>query len=586
MIGLFLSACRASGNLLGSKNSDIKLYSGIIDNNLELISEALEDGATINKIEGRGSLEPNPIWITTDKYTLNYRISEYLINQGADVNYPNKDGETLLSFYAYNTNVHFCELLINHGAKIDTEENGYTALEYALDHYGGEVATEKNVDRIITMLLEHGAKIRPKTLEVALKAGHGDFTYMYRINKRILEGLIKEGYKSGLDPALEATILGESSKLDTLIKDNKMKKEDEQKILFYTAAYGNVETMKLLEDKGLQLESSNQYKYTPLIIASYYGNLDMVKYLISKGVTLEVRTTDAGSSKSALNFSVENNQYDVVEYLIQKGADIKPFLLFAGSVDVLSEAAENGNIKIIKLILNNGYLINTNNKWGAIEQALRNKHMDVAKFLFDIGTDIVKENDSIPDFYYLTNLEVIKFLVEHGYKVDGKYDDGGLLRYASEAGNTETVEYLIKKGANVNAVNIAQDGEKVGLKYESALMMATRRGNFDIVKLLVENGADLEQQFEFANKDTVILTAAVYGSRNIMEYLIKKGVYVNFQNQLGETALLCAARKGWIDLVEMLIENGADKNLKDKDGHTALYFAKKYKHKDIIEFLK
>ena len=47
---LVISACGISNGLLGSKAYDIKLYSGIIDNNIELINEALEDGPNINYI--------------------------------------------------------------------------------------------------------------------------------------------------------------------------------------------------------------------------------------------------------------------------------------------------------------------------------------------------------------------------------------------------------------------------------------------------------------------------------------------------------------------------------------------------------
>lgn len=582
LVESIVSACGISDGLLGNKDYDIKLYSGIMDNNLELMNEALEDGANINKIEVSGMSESNPIWIAIKTHR-DKRIIEYLINRGADVNYRDEKGQLLLSFYAYNIEVDFCELLIKRGAKVNEEYEGDTALEYALGYRGGDKSTEENVDYLVTMFLEHGAKIRPVTLKAALDTTKGSFMNLYRINKKILEGLIKSGYESGLDTAVEAAILGESSKLDNLIKSNKVRKEDEQQILFYTAAYGSVETIKLLESKGIQLESSNEYKYTPLILASYYGNLDVVKYLVSKGVNIEIRTTD-NSDKSALNYAAENNQYEVAEYLIKKGADVKPFALTIGSVDLLSEAAINGNVKMIKLILDNGYPISNNAIWTAILSARENR-LTVMKYFLESGLDINFESSDGTLLDYAWDADSVKYLLDKGAKVNGKNSEGAPLRNAVEAGNSKVVEYLIKKGANVNAVKISQDGEKAGLKLESALMIAVRRGYFDIVKLLVENGADLEQQYESANYDTAIITASIYG-RDILEYLIKKGANINYQNSKGETALMNAARKGWIDNVKVLMKYGTDKELKDKEGHTALYFAKQYKHKEIIEFIK
>lgn len=575
MLGLFLSSCSTVGKISSkiiSKDSDKKFCEGIILNNLEMVKEALEDGANINKIDGTGLTESNPIWLGFSPGVNGVRISEYLINHGADVNCTDDNGDTLLPWMACNVDVHFCELLIKHGAKVNDEnKRGYTALEYVVDHSGRATATEKNIDSVITILLEHGAKIRPITLKAALKSVRGGVTPEYMIKKRILDGLLKEGYTSGLDPTLEAVILGESSKLDVLIKANKMKKEDEQQVLFTTVAYGNVETLKLLEDKGVELKPLSTTLYTPLDIAAYYGNLSVVKYLVVKGVNIEARTSENNGEKSALNMAIENEQYDVAKYLIEKGANIKPFTIFAGSVDILSEAAKTGNISMLKLILDSDHTITKERKEKAAVSACSSNKIEVLKYFLDNGIDInISSND---DFLLnAANLDVTKFLVEHGAKVDGVEGKGKFLNFASEGGITAEVEYLLKKGANVNAV-----AEEAGLKFDSALMKATVSGNLDTVKLLVENGADLEQENEFGNgkKNTVIITSAACGSRNILEYLLTKSAKVNYQNQEGETALMLATSKGRIDNVKILLKYKVDISLKNKNGQTALDIAKK-----------
>lgn len=591
LAGFLATSCAALGNLLmSSRGVDLKLYEGIILGNLEMINEALEDGANINKITGRLPSDSIPIWIAV-KHATSDRILKYLINRGADVNIPKENGTSLLGYWANNTDVHFCEFLLKHGAKANYEHDRYTALEYVLDFNGRATGVEKNVDKIVTMLLENGAKIRPESLEAALNGiNEKDSKIMYLIKKRILKGLLQEGHKSGLDPALEAALLGDSPKLDALIKADKMQKSDEEQILFSTAAFGSVGTMKLLKDRGIDIGFRDKYNYTPLIVASNYGNLEMVKYLVNEGMDIKIRTTDAGSYKSALNFAVENDQYDSAKYLIEMGADINPFALDVGLVDVLDAAAKNGNLKIIKLILDNGYPLNNEKINTIIGYGLDSHNYELLKYFSENkdkyhykGFDY---NLALEGKYSKVDLELAKFFIENGAKVNGSLGSSRLMISASTHGLTDIVEYLLKKGASANAVTIASaDSENAGKNAESALNMAIIKGNLDIVKLLVDHGADLEQILEFTDGSTVtpVITAAGCGSKHILEYLIAKGANLNYQNSKGETALIRAAANGRIDNVKLLIDNKANKSLKDKDGHTALDLAK---NKDIVKLLE
>ena len=54
---------------------------------------------------------------------------------------------------------------------------------------------------------------------------------------------------------------------------------------------------------------------------------------------------------------------------------------------------------------------------------------------------------------------------------------------ACKSGDIKKVRELIRKGVNVN--------EKSDFIEDTALLIASRKGYFDIVKLLIENGADV-----------------------------------------------------------------------------------------------
>jgi len=576
LIAMSLSSC-----LIGTEESDKKMLIGIKNGNLEQVKEALEDGANIDKIEGLYLEESNPFWLAL----LNNRdhIAEYLIEHGADANSTDIHGVPLLTISAYNGNIYFSELLLEHGADINAiDKKGYTALEAAL--IGRK--SEKETNSLITLLLDNGAKITPTTLEAALKGNNDNGDCRYGIVRRILEDLIEAGYESGLDPLLEAAILGDSSKVDELIKADKMREEDKQLIMFYTVAFGNVETLKLLENKGVDLQSSDKFYNEPLTIAAKYGQLEMVEYLLSKNVDIEAQN---GDDETALMEAVINDQYEVAEYLLKKGAKTHYTILDKYPRDALYKASRNGNIEMMKLIINNGYTLNDKSIDLAMHGATEKNQTEALKYLLSIGADIGIEYDSTPlleTACLLGNLEVVKLLVENGTNIDGKNGEGRPLNLAAYYGNTEIVEYLIENGVNVNAVAVSTDDEKAGLTGSSALMRATYKGNLDIIKLLVENGADLEYQYEQVDNDTVLITAAERGSRNIVEYFIQKGSDINYQNQKGKTALIKAVEKNNADNVKVLLKYGADISLKDENGLTALDIAKAENKTKIIEIIE
>ena len=82
-------------------------------------------------------------------------------------------------------------------------------------------------------------------------------------------------------------------------------------------------------------------------------------------------------------------------------------------------------------------------------------------------------------------IEVIEYLLSQGADVNAKsglLGAGTALNYAAAANRPQAIELLLASGANVNAVSPARK--------ESALMYAAARGYLDVVKLLLEKGAD------------------------------------------------------------------------------------------------
>ena len=97
----------------------------------------------------------------------------------------------------------------------------------------------------------------------------------------------------------------------------------------------------------------------------------------------------------------------------------------------------------------------------------------------------------------------------------------------------------------------------------------TREGHTKIVKLLIDNGADVDAQPKYG--DTALVDAIYEGHTEIVKLLVDKGADVNVKNKFGYTALLetCGQPGVKSETVRQLIDIGADVNAKDENGRIA-----------------
>lgn len=100
------------------------------------------------------------------------------------------------------------------------------------------------------------------------------------------------------------------------------------------------------------------------------------------------------------------------------------------------------------------------------------------------------------------------------------------------------------------------------------LHQAVFEGNIDEVNQHILFGSDLNIKEE-SSGNSPIITAAVFGKKEVVKALIKAGANVNFQGEDGSTALHAAAYFCHVEIVKMLLKNGCDKTIQDNSGNTA-----------------
>lgn len=133
-----------------------------------------------------------------------------------------------------------------------------------------------------------------------------------------------------------------------------------------------------------------------------------------------------------------------------------------------------------------------------------------------------------------------------------------LLMIETEKGNLEVVKKLLDEGANVDH----QDN-----RGRTPLMAATQQNNIPLAKMLIDAGADVNK------RDNMLLTPYICAAANGFYEILEMGsphADVALANRFGGTALLPSSEKGFLKAVDVAIKAGVPVNHINDLGWTAL----------------
>ena len=415
---------------------------------------------------------------------------------------------------------------------------------------------------------------------------------------------------------------------------------------------GDLELLKgIITENGSMLETKNDLGLSPLNLAAVNGNMDVFNYLVKAGA--DIKTTDREGSNllhnatannhlklvkylveelkfdvnstdnlqmTPLMFASEKGNYELLNYLIDKGADINAAT--PNKTNVLMLSAYGGNLDVVKRLLDLGLDINERNDYGAavITYAAYRGHLDIVEYLIEQGADyhIFSHSGESPLSWAIVarRFEVADFLLEKGMDINMVNERGQTPIFAAYKSFPESVEYMINKGANVTIadstgltpihqasrlgrpetvqllIEAGADVNAVTTRNETPLHYAALREDTEVMKLLLDAKADIDcNQCETDActwfEGSPIILAAKEGNYNICELLVDRGVDVNqADDRYGRTALHWSSIKGFGDVASVMIAGGADCSIKDKDGYTAIDYASKYGNYNLVNWFQ
>ena len=394
-----------------------------------------------------------------------------LLKGEVDVNMKH-DGKTLLMRVCEVGKLHIAELLINHGAIVDIQDDeGVTALMFAC---------LKGNEECIKLLSESGPGIN-------LQDNKGRTALMIACERKD---------KKGIEFLLR-------NKAHVNLQDHKGKTA---LMLSVSESLVSIDITKSLLNCGAQVHLQDKEGVTALMLTCQKGNEQCVKEILSKprhgvnlqdneGTTALMRACRRGTVNIARLLLSEEAMtprhigwVDIVELLLRKGALVN--LQNNRGESALTITAEFcrslPKFNVMSLLLKNGAHFDLQDGEGlaTLCQDLQEKSIiEAAELLVKIGV----KSSAHPHFMY-DGKEIVKVpplieqLLSEGAEIESKDSKGRTaLITASGNGHTMVTDLLLERGAHINS----QDDQGY-----SALMSACQNGHIQTTSRLLDEDAD------------------------------------------------------------------------------------------------
>lgn len=581
--------------------------------NVDLIQKLIREGASIDI---KGPQEHTALTATANsKIPNNLAIIKILVGKGADINHKTIEGYSALMYASYRNELNIVQYLIEQKATIDLTNNlGYTALIIAIQNRHTEIAE---------YLIQQGAIINPESPMLLdsknlfpitqWKFQRGNTPLMFAIatnNIPLIQLLIRnnasieQANQSGHTPLMLAIQLNENDIISILLeKQNNLKKNsDQESPLFLAARNGNKNIVIKLLEKGADINAQDAWGQTPLIAAITHCNaskekakkeaFDLIKFLVEKGANIkpELNTSTTGRKgvEPPMILATREENTELVEYLIEKEALLNscdaqgrtPFMIACEKkskeiVEMLIQRHTANDIKSFDSHGNNFFFYATDS--GDLE--ILEKVIQRCP-LYNFETTDSKGNTILLIAASKGFKSIVDFLLKNNYcRIDRKNNEKDTaLTLAAANGFTSIVEKILEqKKENKNSKNAFFKKAKKLIKFFKNIY------NFFIKMIGTPT---------FSEKISALFSAIKNGSEDIVKILLKENIdlratlYTN-KETVGETPLTMAIKHGQSNIFKLLLssEYNADINQPNSQGLTPLMMALEMDATDLLYYI-
>ncbi|KAK2786889.1 hypothetical protein FQN52_007633 [Onygenales sp. PD_12] len=545
------------------------LQAAVLHGNTDMTTFLLQKGAKVDGRPGGGCRGYTPLQLAVA--TGNKDLVNLLLDWEADVNAPAGDyiGSTALQVAARSQDTGIFEVLLARGANLHQQISraGMTALQNA--------CTAGNIE-LVQLILNHRCVDvnEPPSGEGGRTALQAASASCASSSLDIMKLLLANGADCNAPPTRKRGITA----------------------LQGAASQGNVAKAKLLLDRGSQIEvCSDQYGTTALHLAIENGHFQMVDFLLREGATPYYGASTT-TKRNPLQEACWNGDTRIASLLLSRVSgsfyvDIPA--AFKDGVTALQAAVQSDNLELITLLLDSGANPNAPgamvNGKTALERAILAYNFKATRILLRGGGQFSPDWNILPPccrVYSRYECSCPDCVGLFSLVTGGEFDISIFppilldcaLSFAIRAGKFDVIELILSNGALLTWR--AKTGTPPGLK------AAARFGCVKSMNLLIEHGVGVNERVGHEKK-TALQIAVDHRHVKAVKYLLEHDADVEVSTR-GLTVLQAAVETGNIEIVRYLVELGcADVNApaRGRFGRTALQNAVEYRDIELTRYL-
>ena len=381
--------------LLSENTSDTKsaILAAVEANQLESVRSLLKKKDKVS-VDARNDKGENLLMIAISKKYDD--MAALLLDNGANQHFVSSQGETALSYAAYNRSPKMVAKLLAANAS----PSEVLAKVMAKNQTDGTSATlsvqQFLMAQILQFSIENGkaewvktcADYSQKLGEMSLDNGKNALLYALEKNQiAICRSLFSDETDfnkqiNGKYFLLEVVEKGQKDILWDLLATNKanveVKNDAQETALLIAARKGSKDMVQALINNKADVEAIDNGGNTPLLLAASGKYLDVVRALCETNCHIYARNK---KNLQSLHYAVINKDISMVDYLLKKGAEVNAAGEFG--MTALHYAAQSGNFEIARLLVEKDAAKDLKDNYGRTpaKVAAKYKQKTLAKFL-------------------------------------------------------------------------------------------------------------------------------------------------------------------------------------------------------------
>jgi len=226
------------------------------------------------------------------------------------------------------------------------------------------------------------------------------------------------------------------------------------------AAYTHIDQVKFLVERGADINVTDGYGHTPLMIAAGYGKYDTVRYLVEQGADIHLKNI---KGYNALLISSKYGQFQIVKYLIEKGANLYEKNNKGDNAFLL--CLRHDDINMVKFFLEKGVDINEkdNKGYNAVMLSAYFGYLDLTEYLIENNINLYeKDNDGLTVIDFATkgeHMAIVQYLVRYMKQHPKKDDDSHRIKDSSPNTNKDGNDIKNNEMKNISICSSSSDSD-------------------------------------------------------------------------------------------------------------------------------